>query len=140
MKTQTQAATWQEHSPNFQAMALRTDHHQPVEHPDGYGKNIGECGDSVEMFLSVRRGRVEQVNFVVHGCLNTNACANTVALLAEGLQVSAAWKISPDAVAAYLETLGPDHYHCAELAVGAFYRALADAGEMGRHPWKKSYR
>jgi nitrogen fixation NifU-like protein len=30
-------------------------------------------------------------------------------------------------VADYLEPLPEDHFHCAELAVGAFYLALADS-------------
>jgi len=39
-----------------------------------------------------------------------------------------------------LETLPPDHFHCAELAVGAFYLALAHLRDNQKSPWKKLYR
>ena len=38
------------------------------------------------------------------------------------------------------ETLPADHYHCAELAVGALYLALADCRQTRRKPWQKLYR
>jgi nitrogen fixation NifU-like protein len=60
--------------------------------------------------------------------------------LVEGKTVAAAWEITPEKVADFLETLPGDHYHCAELAVGTLYLALADTRENQRSPWKKSYR
>ncbi len=131
---------WQDHAPRYLEMALRTDRHEVVAHPDGYGKHTGDCGDTVEMYLTVRDDRIGSVTFRVNGCIHTNACANTVAHLAEGKPVAEAWKITPDDVIAYLETLPENHAHCAELAVGAFYRALADHHANQRHPWKKLYR
>jgi nitrogen fixation NifU-like protein len=71
--------------------------------------------------------------------MNTNACANTVAELAEGRTVDDAWEITPDDVIAYLETLPPGNTHCAELAVGALYLALVNYKELIRQPWKKWY-
>ncbi|MCP4673404.1 MAG: iron-sulfur cluster assembly scaffold protein, partial [Desulfobacula sp.] len=43
-----------------------------------------------------------------------------------------AWKISPEKVNKFLETLPEDHFHCAELAVGALYLALADLESKNR--------
>jgi nitrogen fixation NifU-like protein len=43
-------------------------------------------------------------------------------------------------VADYLQTLPADHFHCAELAVGAFYKALADYQQNGNKDWKAGYR
>jgi nitrogen fixation NifU-like protein len=50
-----------------------------------------------------------------------------VAQLAEGKSEKQAWEITPEDISEYLETLPDDHFHCAELAVGAFYLALKDA-------------
>ena len=130
---------WQDHSDQYLEMAFRSDRRGSLSHPDGYGRHTGECGDTVEMFLSVRQGCIESVMFQLDGCMNTNACANTVARLAEGRTVTAAWEIRPEHLIDHLKTLPPDHYHCAELVVGAFYRALADHNDKRRHPWKKSY-
>jgi len=131
---------WQNHSLRFLEMAFRTDRQERISHPDGYGKRTGECGDTVEIFLTVREGRVATVCFDTNGCMNTVACANTVAHLAEGKNIDEAWEITPEDVIDYLETLPSEDSHCAELAIGAFYLALRNAQEVQRNPWKKFYR
>ena len=130
---------WQDHSDHYLEMAFRTDRRGSITHPDGRGRRTGECGDTVEFFLSIRGGRIESVTFQLDGCMNTNACANTVARLAEGRTVTEAWEIRTENVIDYLQTLPLEQHHCAELAVGAFYRALADHNELQRRPWKKHY-
>ena len=131
---------WQDHSLHYLEMALRTDHHEEIRNPDGYGKKTGDCQDTIEMSLLLDGDRIKHVSFATDGCLNTNACANTVAHLVEGQKVEKAWDVSPEQVAAYLETLPEDHFHCAELAVGALYLALASCREKRQAPWKQLYR
>lgn len=116
---------WQDHALSYLEMALRSDYHESIENPNGYGKKTGECGDSVEFFLTIDENRIKSVSFTTDGCLSTNACANTVAFLCEGKAVDAAWEITPETVVKYLQTLPAHETHCAELAVGAFYLALA---------------
>ena len=127
---------WQDHSLRYLEMAFRTDRREILERPDGYGKRTGECGDTVEMFLTVRGDRIASVSFDTDGCMSTNACANTVAELAEGKSVEEAWEINTEDVIRYLETLPPENFHCAELAVGAFYLALANYKDIKRNPYK----
>ena len=130
---------WQHHSLHYLEMAFRSDRQENIANPDGYGKRTGECGDTVEMFLTIRKERIQSVAFLVDGCLNTNACANTVAHLAEDKSINKAWTITPEKVVAFLETLPEENIHCAELAVGAFYLALSNYQELKRNPWKKVY-
>ncbi len=118
---------WQDHSLRFLEMAFRSDRRETVTNPDGLGSRTGDCGDIVTFFLTIRGGRILSVSFETQGCLNTNACANTVCELVEGKSVEEAWTVTPEDVTDYLETLPGDHTHCAELAVGALYLALADA-------------
>jgi len=115
------------------------DKHRIIKDPDGYGKRTGECGDTVEMFLMVRKNRIHSVSFITDGCMNTHACANTVAFIAEGKTVTEAWEITPEKVIDFLETLPEVHMHCAELAVGAFYLALINFQEFKHAPWKRLY-
>ncbi len=72
--------------------------------------------------------------------MNTVASANAVAELIEGKPIEDAWELTPERVIDFLETLPKGHHHCAELAVGALYRALADARSKQREPWRKMYR
>ncbi len=115
-----------DHSLKYIEMALRTDSIERVTNPDGYGKRTGDCGDTVEFFLTRNNNILETISFDVHGCLNTTACCNTVATFAKGKPIESAWDITPERVKKFLETLPEDHFHCAELAVGALYLALAD--------------
>jgi len=130
----------QEHSLIFLEMAFRTDKHESVKNPDGYGKKASSCGDIVEIFLSVLNDHIDSVSLQIRGCMNINACANVIAHMAEGKNLEEAWGISPETVFNYLQTLPPTHFHCAEMAVGAFHAALASHQENRRNPWKKLYR
>jgi len=116
----------QDHSLTYLEMALKTDRIERITNPDGYGKRTGDCGDTVEFFLNCKNNIIESVSFCVQGCMNTTACCNTVAGFIEGKSIKSAWDISPDQVNSFLETLPENHFHCAELAVGALYLALTD--------------
>jgi nitrogen fixation NifU-like protein len=118
------------HSLNYIEMAFSTDKIERIENPDGYGKRIGECGDIIEFFLTCHQDRLKSISFCTKGCLNTNACGNTVAKIAQGKTVEEAWEILPENVMEYLETLPKDHFHCAELAIGAFYMALSNINDI----------
>ena len=131
---------WQAHSLKFLECAFRSDRTESLRQFDGHGEKRGDCGDSVEFFIIEKDDRLRTIAYSVNGCLNTNACANAVIDLAEGRTLSEAWNITPEIVAAYLESLPEDHFHCAELAVGAFYLALADVRRTRQNPWKKAYR
>ncbi len=117
---------WQAHSLKYLEMAFRKDYQGRLENPDGYGRRTGDCGDTVEFYLSVRDNCIDGFAYQVQGCINTNACINTVIHFAENRHVDEAWAITPEMVVEYLETLPAGHQHCAELAVGALYQALAD--------------
>ncbi|MBW2603814.1 MAG: iron-sulfur cluster assembly scaffold protein [Deltaproteobacteria bacterium] len=124
---------------HYLEMATRMDRRGIIKDPDGHGKKTGKCGDTVEMFLIVRKNHIHSISFITDGCINTHACANTVAFIAEGKTVSEAWEITPEKVIDFLKTLPKEHMHCAELAVGAFYLALVNFQEYKHAPWKRLY-
>jgi nitrogen fixation protein NifU and related proteins len=139
MNDETAVRSFNEHSANFQEMVSRVERYGELEKPDGYGKRVGDCGDTIEMYLSIQASQVRMVTFRVAGCAHTVACGNTVSMLMEGRSLSDAWRLTPENVSDYLQTLPADHFHCAELAVGAFYNALADHNRRLREQWKKDY-
>jgi len=123
----------------FLEAALRTDRQQSIQNADGHGRKTRECGDTVEFFIALRDDRIDTISYGINGCINTNACANAVIDLLEGQTLDFAWRLNPEDVAEYLESLPPNELHCAELAVGALHLALADAREKLKAPWKKLY-
>ncbi|MEZ4568480.1 MAG: iron-sulfur cluster assembly scaffold protein [Desulfobacterales bacterium] len=87
---------WDKHSDRYLEMAFRTDRYEIVSQPDGYGKNTGECGDTIEMFLTLDTDRIKWVAFDTDrsAAINTRACANTVAEMVEKKTLEAAWKVT----------------------------------------------
>ena len=130
---------WQDHSINYLEMAFDSQRHEIIEKADGYAKKKGDCGDSIQLYLVVENDTVTRVTFLLEGCMNTNACANAVATLAEGNSIENAWNITPEMVIEYLKTLPMENYHCAELVVGALYLALANYHQLKRNNWKKLF-
>ncbi|MGD8267512.1 MAG: iron-sulfur cluster assembly scaffold protein [Desulfobacterales bacterium] len=128
-----------EHSLTFLEMAFRTDRQKNMPHPSGVGHNVGACRDQIRIYLAINGGIIREVAYELEGCLNTNACANALAEMVEGHTVAAAWTLKPEMLAEFLQSLPPDHFHCAELAVGAFYKALADYQKKGAKDWKAAY-
>ncbi len=135
----TKEDIWQTHSMKFLEMAFRSDRQEKLQHADGHGRKTGDCGDTVEFFLMLKADRIRTISYALNGCINTNACANAVIELVEGRAMDEAWELNPEDVADYLESLPQDHFHCAELAIGALYLALADARDKKKSPWKKMY-
>lgn len=134
-----EADIWQSQSLKFLEMAFRTDRQEMVTHADGHGRKRRECGDTLDFFLILQQDRIETMSYCLKGCLNTNACANAVIELVIGKRLDEAWEVKPLDVSNYLESLPADHFHCAELAVGALRKTLIDAREKLKSPWKKLY-
>jgi nitrogen fixation NifU-like protein len=121
---------WQDHSEEFLVNAYLHERRKSMDDPDGTASKTGDCGDSITIYLSVDNGLLQQLTFELDGCMNTNACCNCLAGMVEGKDVEDCWEITPQSVIDYLKTLPEDHYHCAELAVGTFYLALAEYGAV----------
>ena len=131
---------WQSHSMKFLECAFRSDRQEKLAHADGHGQKTGDCGDTIEFFLMLKDNQIDTISYALSGCLNTNACANAIINLLEGKSTTQAWDLDPEDVATYLESLPEDHFHCAQLAIGALYLALADARDKKKSPWKKLYK
>jgi len=123
---ETEDDFWQKHSLEYLKMAFNENHRERISHPDGYGRNTGDCGDTVEIFLTLDQGIIKHASFDVDGCLNTAACAATVVEMVQGKPLEEIWDVTPETVVDYLKTLPEHDLHCAELAVGALYLATTD--------------
>jgi nitrogen fixation NifU-like protein len=112
-------------------MAFQVDRQEYLENPDGYGKKTRECGDTVEIFLIIRNGKIQNASFQTEGCLYSVACANATVHMAEGRTLEEAFAIAPEDVVGLLETLPDNERHCADLAVEALRAALLNAQSKG---------
>ena len=95
-----------------------------INDPDGYAKITGDCGDTVEMFLRVQNGKIEEATFNTDGCMFSIAACSVAAEMAEGKTLSGCIGINQSAILGRLEKMPADHEHCALLAAMTFQKAL----------------
>lgn len=108
--------------------------------PDGYAHLTGECGDTMEVFLTLRGSRIREARFDTLGCGFTLACGSVAMEMAQGHTLAEAMRVDAKKIADALGGLPPTHEHCAGLAAETLKKAIRDALTRGNEPWKKLYR
>ncbi len=94
--------------------------------PDGYGKAVNHCGETMEIFLRVRGGKVRDALFFSDGCLHTLQAGVAVTGLAQGRSVRECLAISEGMIWENAAGLPADHGHCVRQARLALKKALRD--------------
>jgi nitrogen fixation NifU-like protein len=111
-----------------------------IEQPDGYDKVTGSCGDTMEMFIQIKAGRISQCSFLTDGCAATIACGSMATEIAQGKSFTEALgSVRGEEILKKLGGLPEDNVHCAFLAAETLRRALADYLYQQRSGWKKHY-
>jgi nitrogen fixation NifU-like protein len=108
--------------------------------PDGFGRITGPCGDTMEISLKVRDGRVMSTSFWTDGCGPSIASGSMVTELAKEKSVLEAQKITQQDILDALGGLPEDSVHCALLAANTLKEAIKDYLAFKNEPWKRAYR
>ncbi len=112
-----------------------------LENPDGYGKVTGTCGDTIEIFLSIKDDVISRCTYLTDGCGATISCACMATELAQGKTVTEALGlVSAQKIIRELGGLPEGNVHCARLAAESLRHALADYLHQKKTPWKIKYR
>jgi len=93
---------------------------------EGKATGVGTCGDSIEIFLSIKNHAIANIGQIPHGCIYTVACGSAVSQLVSGKSLEDALGVTPEDVAMELGGLPEDHMHCAALAVNTLGEAIDD--------------
>jgi nitrogen fixation NifU-like protein len=88
-----------------------------IKDSDSYVSITGVCGDTLEIYLVIRDGKINDIKFMTDGCGATVTCASYVTRTAKGKSIEEALRIKPEDVDNYFEGLPEEHKHCAKLAV-----------------------
>jgi len=107
--------------------------------PDGFGRVTGSCGDTMEICLKVRDGKVMNASFWTDGCGPSIASGSMVTEMAKRMNISEAQRISQHDVLAALGGLPEESEHCALLAADALKEATKDYLAFKKEPWKRAY-
>ena len=95
-----------------------------IEDSDSHVSVIGVCGDTIEMYLSIRDGRISDIKFMTDGCGPTIACASYVTRTAKGRTIEEALQIKPEDVDKYFGGLPEENQHCAKLSIMTLQEAI----------------
>jgi len=107
--------------------------------PDGFARVTGPCGDTMEICLKVRDGRVTDASFWTDGCGPSIASGSVVTEMAKGTNIGEAQRISQHDVLAALDGLPEESEHCALLAASTLREAIKNYLAFKREPWKRAY-
>lgn len=95
-----------------------------MDRPDGHARITGPCGDTVDMYLRIREGMIEDVKFTTDGCIFSIAACDAAARLATGLPLQQGLAVEQNAITEHLGGLPDDHVHCALLAAKTLHEAV----------------
>ena len=104
-------------SEKFKIEVLNPQNIGKIDDPDSYVRVTGVCGDTIEMYLSVKGGKIIDIKFLTNGCGATIACSSYTTRISKGKSIASAFKIKPKDINNYFEGLPDEHKHCAKLAV-----------------------
>lgn len=98
-----------------------------IAKPDGYAQ-IGNmvCGDQLDFFLKVEKGKIKDVKFLSFGCASNIATASLLTEKVKGLTVDQAKKYNWKQVVEELGGLPNQKIHCSVMAVQGLQKAIAD--------------
>jgi len=95
-----------------------------IEDADSQVSITGVCGDTIEMYLALKDGKINDIKFMTDGCGATIACASCVTRMVKGKAIKDALRIKPEEVDNYFEGLPDESKHCAKLAIDTLKAAL----------------
>ena len=112
-----QKAILEGYSEKFKNEFMKPENIGRIEDSDCYVSVTGVCGDTIEIYLVVRNGKISDIRFMTDGCGATITCASYVTRIVKGQSLEEALRIKPEDVDRYFEGLPEEHIHCAKLAV-----------------------
>jgi nitrogen fixation NifU-like protein len=108
--------------------------------PDGSARVTGPCGDTMEIYLTVRNNKIINASFRTDGCGPSIASGSMVTEMAKQITISEAQRIGQQDVLTALGGLPQESEHCALLAANTLKDAIKDYLAFKKEPWKRSYR
>ena len=111
-----------------------------IPNPDGFGSAISSCGETMEIRLKAKDGKITDVAFWTDGCSTTAACGSMATEIIKGEDISHALAINQNDLLKALGGLPEGNHHCALLAANAVKAAIQDYITIRKEPWKKAYR
>ncbi len=103
---------------------LRPKNRTIIQSPDGFARITGPCGDTMGMYLKIKKGRITRATFQTDGCDPSIASGGMVVEMVTGMRIEDTKKITQQDISVALEGLPEDSLHCALLAANTLKEAI----------------
>lgn len=95
-----------------------------LEDFDVHGHALGNCGDSMDIYLKFDNEQVVDASYFTDGCGSSNVCGSFAAEMSIGKRVEELADITGELILSKLGNMPEDEKHCAFLAAGTVQEAL----------------
>ncbi|MBU1194431.1 MAG: iron-sulfur cluster assembly scaffold protein [Proteobacteria bacterium] len=96
-----------------------------MEHPDGFARVTGECGDTMEIYLKFENDRVSNASYFTDGCASSMLSGSFTAELAIGKTSDELTGVTADMILNAIGRLPEEDMHCTTLAERTVQEALS---------------
>ena len=107
-----------------------------MEDPDWVSEHTGSCGDTLQIFLKINKGVIEDAKFLYVGCPGVGASASVITEMVRKKALEEAKKITEKDVLENLGGLPESKFDCVKLTVTAMRRTIAEYMALG--PFKSN--
>lgn len=97
-----------------------------VNNAGGYGRVIGPCGDTMEIYLKINGNKIVDCSFNTDGCGTTIACGSMLTELIKGKEINQVKQINQQTIIGKFGGLPEADQHCALLAANTLHEAIRD--------------
>jgi len=95
-----------------------------MENFDVHAHALGDCGDSMDIYLRFDKERVAEATYMTDGCGSSQVCGSFAAEMSTGRRVEELADITGEVILEKLGDVPEDDQHCAFLAAGTVQEAL----------------
>ena len=95
-----------------------------MENCDVHAHALGDCGDSMDIYLKFDKDRVAEATYVTDGCGSSQVCGSFAAEMSIGKRVEELADVTGEVILEKLGDVPEDDQHCAFLAAGTVQEAV----------------
>ncbi|MFC2060971.1 iron-sulfur cluster assembly scaffold protein [Elusimicrobiota bacterium] len=95
-----------------------------IKSPDGFARIAGPCGDTMEMYFIVEKGRIEKATYQTTGCAPSIASGGMVIRMVKRMSIEEAEKLTQRDILTALGKFPKESSHCTLLALNTLKEAI----------------
>lgn len=89
----------------------------PLPDADCHNMLTGKCGDTIQLFLKFKEGKVDDASYMTNGCASSMLSGSFTAEMAIGCTPERLFSLTPQDVVNKIGKIPDDDRHCADLAI-----------------------